>query len=65
MKEAYIRALERAQAITPLNIGGSRWSDRHWTFCQLWGIGPEVARQWLAVDMLKEDGCAPENLPDK
>lgn len=63
MKEPFLRALERAQSVTPLNIGGSRWSNRHWTFCQLWDISPEVARQWLAMDMLKEAGNASENQP--
>lgn len=58
VKHTFLEALEAASRVTPLNISGSRWSNRHWSFCELWDISPQVARYWLAMDIYKETGCA-------
>lgn len=64
MRHLFEAALEQARKLTPETIGGSRWSDRHWSFCQLWDISPEVARQWLAMDIAKEKARETENQPN-
>lgn len=64
MRNLYYAALQKAQQYTPATIGGNRWSNRHWSFCQLWGISPQVAWQWLAMDLLKETLRETQDLSD-
>lgn len=64
MRDLYEAALADIRQVTPATIGGSRWDDRHWSFCQLWDISPEVARVWLAMDIVKEKIRETQNQPN-